>query len=98
MKAVFVGGRTDNTTALSYDQAAEKFNAADRLTASGAAGVAVAGAADGTNVKFTDVRWWQNTALDTGVSYKGWLIIQMLDQDSSGNKFYSYTVNNVVVE
>jgi hypothetical protein len=98
MKAVFVGGRTADTTALSYDQAAEKFNAADRLTASGAAGVAVAGAADGTNVKFTDVRWWQNTALDTGVSYKGWLIIQMLDQDSSGNKFYSYTVNNVVVE
>ncbi len=89
MSAVLVPGRTASD-ALTYDDAKSKFAAASAIQQ------AVAGAADGTQAGFTDVPWYQDSAL-TGGEYLGWLIVRMQDADSAGNKFESYTVFNVKV-
>jgi hypothetical protein len=90
MSAVMVPGRTSDTTALTYDEAVAKFDAANAVSA------AVTGAASGTQAAFTNIPWYQDSELANSGSMKGWLIVRMEDTDGT-NKFYSYTVFNVVV-
>ncbi|NBX16705.1 MAG: hypothetical protein EBR09_05000 [Proteobacteria bacterium] len=95
MKAVIVDGRADDTSALSFDQAADKFAIADKITATGASGASKAGAEASTKVIFANVAWQITEMVDPNKTYKGWLIVRMEDTDSSNNKFYSYSVTNV---
>jgi len=90
MKAVMVPGRVDDSTALTYDEAVAKFDEANAVSA------AVGGAASGSQAAFTNIPWYQDSALASSGSMKGWLIVRMEDSDGT-NKFYSYTVFNIVV-
>jgi hypothetical protein len=95
MRAVLVAGRT-NDDALTYDDAEAKFSAAVAVETS-LGQTAVTGSVTNTTMAgFSGLRWWQTEALPGG-TLKGWLIIQMSDADTSGNKFASYSVFNVNV-
>ena len=89
MTAVLVAGRASgNTSALTYDEAVAKFNAANAISA----GVSGSKDANGRAL-FDNIPYYQDSVL--GGSSNAWLIVRMQDQDGAANKFESYTVFNV---
>jgi hypothetical protein len=89
MTAVLVAGRASgNTSALTYDEAVAKFNAANAISA----GVSGSKDANGRAL-FDNIPYYQDSAL--GGTSNAWLIVRMQDADTAGNKFESYTVFNV---